>query len=301
MDLPGRGRTWVWDSGPPANDPGAPTVLLLHGWTTTAALNWCRCFRPLARSYRVIALDHRGHGRGIRSLRPFTLEDCADDAAALLRVLRCGPAVTVGYSMGGPVAQLLWRRHPEVVTGLVLCATAARFGDSPLPARATQTIGFGLSVAFAAVPPVLREQGRRCLGLALAAAARTGAPTATGTGTGTGAAPAVGAPSDGLAPWAAAETNSGDPVALVQAGAALASYDALPWLGEVDAPTVVVVTTADRLVAPARQAELARAVPDAEVMEVEADHRGCVESAAIFVPALIDAVGRVSRATGPRD
>ena len=65
--------------------PGAPVVVLLHGWTATADLNWFACFRPLAEHYRVIALDHRGHGRGLRSAEPFRLEQCADDVAALAR------------------------------------------------------------------------------------------------------------------------------------------------------------------------------------------------------------------------
>ncbi len=269
MDLPGRGRTWVWDSGPPAAQPSAPTVLLLHGWTTTAALNWCRCFEPLSRHYRVVAPDHRGHGRGIRSVRPFTLEDCADDAAALLSVLGTGAAIAVGYSMGGPIAQLLWRRHPELVAGLVLCATAARFGETPLPSRAAQAIGVGLSLVFAAVPPTVREEGRRRL------------------------AAGIGSRPDGLAPWAAAEQGSGDPVALVQAGAAVAAFDATPWIGEIDVPTAVLVTAADRMVSPARQLSMAAAIPTAEVTEVEGDHRACVESATTFVPALVDAVARV--------
>ena len=57
----------------------------------------------------------------------FRLADCADDLAALLDVLATGPVLVAGYSMGGPVAQLLSRRHPERVAGLVLCATAPRF------------------------------------------------------------------------------------------------------------------------------------------------------------------------------
>ena len=75
----------------------------------------------------MVAPDLRGHGRGIRSRRPFRLEDCADDLAALVEQLGCGPVVVVGYSMGGLVAQLLWRRHPDLVAGLVLCSTARVF------------------------------------------------------------------------------------------------------------------------------------------------------------------------------
>ena len=57
--------------------------MLLHGWIATADLNFFTCYEPLGRHFRVIAPDQRGHGRGIRSNKPFTLASCADDAAAL--------------------------------------------------------------------------------------------------------------------------------------------------------------------------------------------------------------------------
>ena len=76
----------------------------------------------------MLAIDHRGHGRGLRSPAPFRLVDCADDAAALLRTLGAGPVIAVGYSMGGPIASLLARSHPDRSSGLVLCATAPGAG-----------------------------------------------------------------------------------------------------------------------------------------------------------------------------
>jgi pimeloyl-ACP methyl ester carboxylesterase len=57
-------------------------------------------------------------------------EPVADDVAAVLEHLGVGPAVAVGYSMGGAVAQLLWQRHPQTVRGPVLCATAASWSES---------------------------------------------------------------------------------------------------------------------------------------------------------------------------
>jgi len=126
IDLLGRGATWAYDIAGPS---GAPTLLLLHGLAATARLNWSTSFAALARGFRVVALDHRGHGRGIRRIGAFKLEDCADDAAALADRLGVERVIPVGYSMGGAVAQLFWRRHPNRTAGLVLCATGARFGD----------------------------------------------------------------------------------------------------------------------------------------------------------------------------
>src|SRR5919201_1494134 len=93
----------------------------------SGVLNWFRVFDALGEHFGVVAVDMRGHGRGIRNGRRFRLADCADDAAATLDALGIERAIAVGYSLGGPVAQLLWRRHPEKVEGLVLCATSYRF------------------------------------------------------------------------------------------------------------------------------------------------------------------------------
>ena len=128
VDLPARGVTWIHEAPGPR---GAPVLLLLHGLGATAALNWHAVFEPLAGSYRVIALDHCGHGRGLRPRSRFRLADCADDAAALLNVLDVDRVIAVGYSMGGPIAQLLWHRHRHRVAGLVLCATSRNFRGRP--------------------------------------------------------------------------------------------------------------------------------------------------------------------------
>ena len=76
VTLPGRGTIFFREVEGP---PGAPTLMLLHGWTATADLNFFTCYEPLGRHFRVIAPDQRGHGHGIRSNKPFTLASCADD------------------------------------------------------------------------------------------------------------------------------------------------------------------------------------------------------------------------------
>src|SRR5665213_2123109 len=84
ITLPGRGTAWVRDSKA-QSAPGTPALILLHGLTATAALNWAPSFGALGREFRTVALDQRGHGRGITPsrFRGFRLEDCADDVIAL--------------------------------------------------------------------------------------------------------------------------------------------------------------------------------------------------------------------------
>jgi pimeloyl-ACP methyl ester carboxylesterase len=65
-------------------------VLLLHGWTASGDLQFFTAYEALAQHYSFVAVDHRGHGRGMRTVSPFALEDVADDCAALLRTLGIG-------------------------------------------------------------------------------------------------------------------------------------------------------------------------------------------------------------------
>ena len=261
MDLPGRGRTFIREAPGP---PGAPTLLLLHGWTVTADLNWFTCYEPLSEHFGVVALDHRGHGRGIRSWRPFRLEDCADDAAALAEVLGIGRLIPVGYSMGGPLAQLMWRRHRSLVSGLVLCATARSFSSPDLSSRVYFSGLLGLSVAARVTPaPVRRELSGRVIRRRM-----PGGPWAS---------------------WALSEMQRNDTSTILQAGWAIGQYRSHEWIGEVDVPSAVLVTAHDRVVHPQRQLRLARSIPGATVVTVEGDHSSVVTHPGTFVPGLVEA------------
>lgn len=266
IDLPGRGQTFARIAEGPA---GAPTLLLLHGWTANADLNWFRCFAPLSRRFNVVAIDHRGHGRGIRTHRPFSLSDCADDAAALVRELGLTSVIAVGYSMGGPIAQLLWRRHPDLVDGLVLCATSRNFGRS-VPERAMFTGLLGLSGVAKLTPGALRRQvAGRIFGSSFEQSP--------------------------LGAWLADELKRNDPSTVLQAGWSIGRFSSADWIGSVDVPTAVVVTTQDRVVSPRRQLRLAESIPGAEVIRVAGDHGVCVMDPGRFVPALLDGCSRVAR------
>jgi len=107
-------------------------VALLHGLTAAADLNWFGVFGGLAGAgFRVLSVEHRGYARGApRAGGRCRLGDLADDLVAVADSLGIDRLVPVGYSMGGAVAQLVWRRHPERVAGLVLGATAAEFAVS---------------------------------------------------------------------------------------------------------------------------------------------------------------------------
>jgi pimeloyl-ACP methyl ester carboxylesterase len=255
VELRDRGTTFVREVEGP---PGAPTLLLLHGWIASGGLNWFQVFEPLGEHFHVIAPDLRGHARGVRSRRIFRLADCADDTAETLVTLGTGPVIAVGYSMGGPVAQLLWRRHRDLVAGLVLCATAPGF----VPFSSARVAYQSWMLAWATVARV--------------AAFAPGLP-----GLPTGRRPR------GLPEWVAAEMRRHDWRMIVEAGQSLSTYYAGRWIGEVDVPTTVVCTSTDRAVRPDLQREMAAAIPDATVVEVADGHLLCGRPQ--FAEPLLDA------------
>ena len=128
IELPGQGPTFVRDFAGP---PGAPAVILLHGLLATADLNWSACYAALRRHVRVVAVDHRGHGQGHPLSKAFPTCRLRRRRVAVADILGLRTFVPVGYSMGGPIAQLVWHRHPTRVDGLVLCATSRNFRGHP--------------------------------------------------------------------------------------------------------------------------------------------------------------------------
>lgn len=270
VELPGRGTTFIREMQGP---PGAPTIILLHGWMASAGLNWYQVFTPLSRRFRVVAPDLRGHARGLRSHKRFTLADCADDTAALMDVLGIETATVAGYSLGGPVAQLMWRQHPDKVEGLVLCSTShtfmpgmrERFLFTTMMATAAGTSRLG--GLMAALPTSLFKQA-----VPIAAKGRP----------------------NSVQRWAAAEMRRHDVRLVAEAGIALGHYDARKWIGEIDVPTEVLITTKDRAVDPAQQARLAFSMPHATIRRIEHGHVVCAspEFAQPLVDSCVEVVSR---------
>jgi 3-oxoadipate enol-lactonase len=252
-----------------AGPPGAPTVMLLHGLGVTADINFFRCYRRLAERYRVLAFDHRGHGEGLRSRRPFRLSDCADDAVAMADALDIDRFIPVGYSMGGAVAQCVWRRHPRRVSGLVLCATATTFNGSATEQMNFLTLG-GLAALARLTPPAVRrsivDRYRRDRHA-------------------------------DWAQWAREQSARSDWRAVLEAGAAIGRFHSDPWIAELDVPAAVVVTTRDSTVPVSRQRLLAERLKDVVVFDVDAAHDAVVaapEFAATLVAAIDSVVARAS-------
>ncbi len=262
VELPGRGSTYVTDT--PGPHPDSPTVVLLHALGCTGLLTWYPAIEGLSKRYRVVTLDQRWHGQGIRSA-DFSLADCADDVAALVEVLGLEEVMVCGYSMGSIVAQRVWRQHPQIVKGLILCATTDRFRLSAgerlfftgmgttMPAlRAVRRVATGR-------PPRLRDDEPRH-----------------------------------VQDWALRELRSTSAWSVAQAITALGRHHSRPWLRSIDVPTAVVAGRGDRVIPVERQIALTRAVPGATWHDFDGGHAACVLEAEKFVPVLLEAVATVN-------
>ena len=105
--------------------PGATPVLMIQGLGASKnAWNLQRI--AMATRFRIISFDNRGAGRSDKPTVPFTLEQMAEDAIAVLDAAGVETAHVVGASMGGVISQIVAVKHPHRVRSLTLVCTACR-------------------------------------------------------------------------------------------------------------------------------------------------------------------------------
>jgi pimeloyl-ACP methyl ester carboxylesterase len=102
--------------------PGSPPLVLLHGSGGTGATEWKPVIPGLARNFRVIAPDLRGHGKTLDPRSAYSFDLLANDVADFLRALKIAPAFVAGHSNGGNIAIVLTVEHPEVIKKSVIMA-----------------------------------------------------------------------------------------------------------------------------------------------------------------------------------
>jgi pimeloyl-ACP methyl ester carboxylesterase len=223
-------------------------VVFVHGYTA-AILEWNVVWDELlARGFRVIAFDQRGHGRSTTGSDGIGSEVMAADIAAVLQHFDIRDGVLVGHSMGGFVSIRAMLDHPELaqrLRGLVLFATlAGRVLDgAPLNRLQVPLMELG----------ILRQLLR----------SNTFATLFTGAQCGSRPSPAIVSVFRDLLIQHLDEHGSLIPI--VQA---LAREDRYPRLGEIAVPTVVMSGTADRTTLPLHSRRLAAGIPGAQLVTI---------------------------------
>jgi pimeloyl-ACP methyl ester carboxylesterase len=219
-----------------------PDLVLIHGLSGSSLAEWYRVAPLLASRYRVTLVDHRSHGLSPKVTARFDVADAADEVAAVLERVGVHHADVVGYSMGGAIAQELAHRHPDRVRRLVLVAT---FTHHPTPWRVARVLGAWLVRGFERLTGVGTPETRAAYLLW------------------------VGAVEPRHGRWLWEETHRRDAEAGAAASFALFRFDSRGWVGRLGQPTLVVIPSRDQLVPVTWQYDLAAAIPDVRVAEVD--------------------------------
>ncbi|GMQ93315.1 MAG: alpha/beta hydrolase [Acidimicrobiia bacterium] len=118
-----------------AGEPERDAVLLIHGLGSSSG-DWEYQLPVLTASYRVIAVDLRGHGSSSKPPGPYSITMFADDVAALIEDLDIGPCHVVGLSLGAMTALELAATRPDLVRSAVVVNSGADFIPKTLKDRA---------------------------------------------------------------------------------------------------------------------------------------------------------------------
>jgi 3-oxoadipate enol-lactonase len=94
----------------------------LHMWDALAA--------RLAKTMTVLRYEHRGHGGSALPPGPYSMDSLVDDAARVIREWGRGPIAWIGLSMGGMIGQGLAIHHPELLRGVAVANTTARYPEA---------------------------------------------------------------------------------------------------------------------------------------------------------------------------
>jgi 3-oxoadipate enol-lactonase len=125
--------------------PARPTIVFVNSLGTDLRI-WDEPCRLFGADFSILAYDKRGHGLSELGNAPHTIETHAADLAGLLDHFGIPAATVCGLSIGGLIAQGLYKARPELVERLVLCDTASRIGTAATwDARIRATRSDGIS------------------------------------------------------------------------------------------------------------------------------------------------------------
>ncbi|MFN0199597.1 MAG: alpha/beta fold hydrolase [Planctomycetaceae bacterium] len=220
-----------------------PAILFVHGFPLDHTM-WDAQIESLERTHRVIAPDLRGFGKNAAADGTLTMEQFADDLAAILNALSVtGPVTYCGLSMGGYIAWQFVRRHRRRLGSLILCDTLAR-ADAPEAAEqrlktAETVLAQGAEVMAKAMPMKLFAdstlQHKPAIVERIKQTIRNTAPTS------------IAAALRGMS----------------------ARSDSTELLSEIDVPTLVICGAEDKITTADEMRKLATAIDESEYAEVK--------------------------------
>ena len=216
------------DEGP----RNGPPLVFINSLGTDFRI-WDELAPEFARDCRVVRYDKRGHGLSGLPAGAASIADYARDLAGLLDALGLGRATIVGLSIGGLIAQELYRQRPDGVRALILCDTAAKIGSEEMWSSRIAAIEAG---GIESIADAILERW-------FSAGYRTNRP-------------------QDLAGWRLMLTRT-DKAGYLAACGALRTADLRPFCGDIRVPTFCIVGEVDGSTPVAQVRELAGSIPGA--------------------------------------
>lgn len=249
--LPDAQLYYQWDG------PEDAAVLLFSNSLGTTCEMWSPQMDPLAKHYRVLRYDTRGHGRSSVTPGPYSIEQLGRDVVALLDSLRIDRVNFCGLSMGGMIGMWLGSHAPERLRKLVLCNTAAKIGTLETWNTRIETVRTG---GMNAVAGAVIERW-------LTPAYRSSHPAETAA--------------------ALSMLESTSPAGYVANCAAVRDFDQRQSLSSISVPALVIAGSHDPVTPPSDGRFLAANIPGAMYVEVSAAHLSNIEAAGPFNSELL--------------
>lgn len=236
---------------------GAPVLALSNSLGTAMAM-WEPQMAVFSRHFRVLRYDSRGHGRSGAPAGSYSIDRLGRDVVELLDALGIARVSFCGLSKGGMVGQWLGWRAPERLDRLVLANTSACMGPPEgWDARIRTVLAEGMG---AMAEPVLQRWFRPAF---LEAAPHAVAPVR-------------------------AMLLATSPAGYAGCCAAIRDMDQRPLLPLIQAPTLVIAGTHDPATPIDHAEQLAREIPDARLVALDAAHLSNVEQPGAFASAVLD-------------
>lgn len=234
-----------------------PAIVFSNSLATSYGM-WDEVVERLAPDACLVRYDARGHGRSDAPENGYTIETLGKDVLAVLDALEIPRAVICGVSLGGLTAMWLAIHAPDRVSGLVLANTAANFPpetmwrDRAATARSSGVTSFVQPSIERWVTPEYR-----------------------------------GAHEQRVAELAAMIIGT-SPAGYAGCCEVLAVTNLLPELPRVSCPVRVIAGRHDPSTPPVRAAEIADAIPQADLVTIDAAHISCVEAPDAFAESVRD-------------
>ena len=127
-----------------------PPLVFVHGAGDDGRI-WRPQLDALQDEFTLVAWDEPGAGRSSDVPGDFSLADYAESLAALVDALGLAPAQICGFSWGGTVVLELYRRHPQLVTSLILADTYGTNSAGGTPANNPGMVGSKSSASTASM------------------------------------------------------------------------------------------------------------------------------------------------------